>query len=103
MDRSFLSRSEVIAASRAFVCVRLMTYENQEEADFLKSFLVTRSGELENTVFAILAPDGQQRLVRGSRTAKQTFRDAEQMAETMNRLARTYPAKISLTGQPKLP
>ena len=40
MDKSFLSQSEVIAASRKFVCIRLATYENAEEAKFLKSISV---------------------------------------------------------------
>src|SRR5689334_10091271 len=93
MDRSFLSRPEVIAASRQFACVRLTTYENKDEGEFLKAFNVTRSGELENTVFALLEPDGKRRLARASRSARQTFGDAERMAEAMNRLAREYPGK----------
>jgi hypothetical protein len=104
MDRSFLSRPEVIAASRQFVCVRLTTYENKVEGEFLKSFKVTRSGELENTVFALLEPDGKRRLARASRSARQTFGDAERMAEGMNRLAREYPGKEPADGAlPELP
>jgi hypothetical protein len=104
MDRSFLSQPEVIAASRRFVCVRLTTYEDKEESDFLKSFHVTRSGELENTVFALLAPDGNQRLVRASRSARQTFGDAGRMAEAMNRIAGTYPGREPAPGTlPELP
>src|SRR5579884_168073 len=102
MDRSFLSRPEVIAASRKFVCVRLATYENKEEGEFLKSFHVTRSGELENTVFALLAPDGKQRLARASRSARQTFGDAGRMAEALDRIARQYPGKPA-EGAPPLP
>jgi hypothetical protein len=93
MDRSFLSRPEVIAASRQFVCVRLTTYENRDEGEFLKSFNVTRSGELENTVFALLDADGKRRLTRASRSARQTFGDAGRMAETMDRIAREYPVR----------
>jgi hypothetical protein len=98
MDRSFLSRPEVIAASRQLVCVRLTTYENKVEGEFLKSFNVTRSGELENTVLALLDPDGKRRLARASRSARQTFGDAERMAEAMNRLAREYPGKEPAGG-----
>ena len=64
MDRSFLSKPEVIAASRAFVCVRLTTYEDKEEGEFLTTFRVTCSGELENTVFTILSSDGKKQLAR---------------------------------------
>jgi hypothetical protein len=93
MDRSFLSRPEVVAASRDFVCVRLATYEDKEEGAFLKSFGVTRSGELENTVFAVLSPDGERELARAARSTRQTFGDAERMAQTLRRIAADYRAR----------
>jgi hypothetical protein len=91
MDRRFLSRPEVIAAARQFVCVRLTTYENKEEAELLKSLARTRSGELENTVFAILSPDGKRTLVRAGRSARSVFRDAAAMAAAMERIAGEHP------------
>src|SRR5947209_8249 len=104
MDRSFLSDADVIAASRKFVCVRLTTYEDKAEADFLRSFQVTRSGELENTVFTILSPDGKRQLARASRSARQTFGDSERMAATMDRLCREFENRKSAQGQlPELP
>lgn len=102
MDRSYLSQPAVIDASRSFVCIRLATYEDKEEGAFLKSFHVTRSGELENTVFTILAPDGKRQLARASRGADHTFGDAERMARTMKRIAGDYPAK-KVDGLPALP
>jgi hypothetical protein len=104
MDESFLSQPAVIAASRPFVCVRLTTYENAEGGAFLKSLVPTRSGELENTVFTVLAPDGKRQLARASRSARQTFGDAERMAETLNRIAREYRARPPAGGSlPELP
>lgn len=100
MDRSFLSRSEVIAASRRFVCVRLTTYEDRVEGEFLKSFAVTRSGELENSVFAILASDGKRQLARASRSMRHNFEDAHEMAEAMQRIARAHPGKESASQTP---
>ena len=35
MDRSFLSRDDVVAAARAFVCARLLTYESLDEKKVL--------------------------------------------------------------------
>ncbi len=102
MDRSFLSQPEVIAASRSFVCVRLATYEDKEEGAFLKGFHVTRSGELENTVFTILSPDGKRQLARASRGANQTFGDVARMTSTMKRIAAEYTAKKT-GGSPELP
>lgn len=90
MDRSFLSRPEVVKASRKFVCVRLTTYEDKDEAKFLKAFDVTRSGEVENTVFTILSPDGKKRLTGAGRSARMVFDDAAEMAGTMNKLAARY-------------
>jgi len=93
MDRSFLFQPQVIAASRSFVCVRLATYEDETEAVFLKAFTSTKSGELENSVFGILAPDGRQKLIRSGRGPKQVFADAAEMAEAMKKIAAKYPGK----------
>jgi hypothetical protein len=98
MDRSYLSQPAVIAAARPFVCVRLTTYENKDEGDFLKGLAHTRSGELENSVFTILAPDGHTQLARASRSTKQTFGDAQRMAATMNRIAGGYRDKQAVGG-----
>jgi hypothetical protein len=104
MDRSFLSQPDVIAASRQFVCVRLATYEDKDEGSFLRDFQVTRSGELENTVFAILSPDGRRQLARASRSANHTFGTAERMAQTMNRISGEHETKVlALEQHPELP
>jgi hypothetical protein len=73
MDKSFLSDPDVIAASRKFICIRLLSYENKEEAAFLKTFNVGRNGDVENTVFCILSPDAKQRLSRASRGTGQVY------------------------------
>jgi hypothetical protein len=96
MDRSFLSRKPVIEASRNFVCVRLMTYESKAEGEFLQTLFVGRSGELENSTFAILSPDGREKLTRAGRSPDFAFRGsreeepADQMARTMNEIAKRY-------------
>jgi len=95
MDRRFLSQAEVIAASRNFVCVRLATYEDRQEAELLKSLFVGRSGDLENTTFAILSPDGQRQLTRAHRSPTHTMSGAAQLAETMNRVAGQYEVQKS--------
>jgi hypothetical protein len=100
MDRSFLSRPEVIAASRDFVCVRLATYEDAAEARFLKGLLRTRSGQVENSVFCLLAPDGETRLVRAARGTEQVYADAAAMAADMRRVAGRYSPKAALTSLP---
>ncbi|MBL8796019.1 MAG: hypothetical protein JNM56_19110 [Planctomycetia bacterium] len=101
MDRRFLSQTEVIAASRRFVCVRLLTYEDRHEADFLKQLFVGRSGELENTTFVVLSPDGRQQLLRAGR-APPGNQGAVALAETLNRLAAQYPPRKA-DGDPLLP
>jgi len=37
MDRSYLSQPEVVAVSRRFVCIRLLTYEDSSENAFVKA------------------------------------------------------------------
>ncbi len=100
MDRSFLSDAAVIAASRNFVCVRLATYEDRDEAALLRKLAPTGSGELENTVFTILSPDGKRQLVRGSRSARHSFGTAGRMAQGMNRIAGQYSATAAVDGLP---
>jgi len=91
MDGSFLSDPGVIKASRNYVCIRLATYESAQEAAVLKEIWTSRSGELENTVFAILTPDAKRHLVRAGRSPSWAFGESpEKMASTMNRLARRY-------------
>ncbi len=103
MDRSFLSQSAVIAASRDFVCARLATYEDAEEGSFMKSLLRTRSGELENSVFCIFAPDGQEKLVRGARSMNGTYSNADEMATGMKKITAKYKPKEELSGVPLVP
>jgi hypothetical protein len=93
MDRSFLSQSPVIAASTRFVCVRLMSYENANEMKFLATVFTGRSGEAENTVFTIRSPDGNRTLVRAGRSTSQGFRDAADLAATMDRIAKQFEVK----------
>lgn len=90
MDRSFLSQPEVIAASRNFVCIRLATYEDPRESELLRTLFIGRSGDVENTTFAILSPDGTQRLTRPHRTTDNVFRNAGQMADAMSRIGGDY-------------
>lgn len=100
MDGSFLSDERVVAASRDFVCIRLATYEDKAESTFLAHLFRGRSGELENTVFAILAPDGKTRLTRTGRSPHFAFSDAKEMAEFMIQTAARYPRRQWQTPEP---
>lgn len=88
MDGRFLSKNDVIAASRSFICVRMMTYESASEAEVLQA-LWRPGAPLENTVFAILDPDGRP-ILRGGRSPAMLFRDSADLAKTMNEIARYY-------------
>jgi hypothetical protein len=93
MDRSFLSQTEVIQASRKFVCIRLATYEDKAEAEVLKTMLRTPSGQLENTVFALLTPDASRYLARPGRSPDWAFASAAEMAQGMRQIAAQYGDK----------
>jgi len=103
MDRSFLSDEKVVEASRNFICIRLATYEDKEEAEFMKSLYRTRSSVLENTTFAILAPDGEEKLTATGRGPFHAYRDSEQMAEGMNRIAARFALTNQVRSDQKLP
>ena len=91
MDRSFLSDQGIVGKSRDFVCIRLATYESAAEAKILSSLLQTRSGLLENTVFAILTPDGTTKLAPAGRSPREAFGTAEEGARKMADLSAKYP------------
>ncbi|MBI2479856.1 MAG: hypothetical protein HYV60_14850 [Planctomycetia bacterium] len=104
MDGSYLSDERVVAASRNFVCLRLATYEDQQEAEFMSRVFTPRSGVLENTTFGILSPDGKQNLVVAGRGPMHAFRDATSMANKMNLIALQYSgAKLAAGTDARLP
>ncbi len=117
MDRSFLSSKAAVEASRPFVCIRLATYENQEEVDFLQSVYVNRfTGEIANTVFSLLSPDGKTKLSEADRSPAQVFGGvinrrsgqdgaaelnevaAAKMVESMTVITLAYPGKNGAAG-----
>src|SRR5436853_2273798 len=90
MDRSFLLRKEVVDASRDFICIRLATYEDKEEADYLVKVFPGRTGVLENTVYTMLSPDARQYLTRSGRSPDFAFQDSLDMARQMQSFAAKY-------------
>jgi hypothetical protein len=107
MDRSFLSQPEVIAASRAFVCVRLATYEDPFEAKLLQGIARTGSGELENTAFCLMSPDGKTKLIRGARGIERVYSTPKAMVDGMARIVAEYqpksvPAALPLAANARL-
>lgn len=92
MDRSFLSDPEVVAASRNFICVRLVTYEDVGEMEFMNSIYDFRT-PTKNSLFAILDPSAQEHLVQPGRSMQFTFEDAAQMASRMQAIAETFPGQ----------
>ena len=87
-----MSDAKVVAASRGFVCIRLLTYESKEEAEVLKSLFIGRSGDLENTTFAILTPEGKT-IGRAGRSPEFAFETPEAMAESMGRTSAQYAGR----------
>ena len=107
MDRSFLSDKGIIRASRNFVCARLSTYESKEEAEYL-SGIFTRGGELENTVFCIMSPDGKDRLVSSGRSPGWVFPGSEDQAvrdmeKKMDEIVSRYSVKKESRSFPRCP
>lgn len=101
MDRSFLSQPPVVTAAKKFVCIRLTSYEDETEKAFVATLV---RGEVANTAFAILGPDGKPAL-RGQgpgRGPRDLFADAPTMAKGMDDLAAKYELKKA-DGIPALP
>lgn len=100
MDRSFLSDERVVSASRNFVCIRLATYESKAEAEFTKSIFIGRSGQLENTTFAILSHNGQELLARPGRGPSRAFVDSDAMSTALQEIAAAYLKKTTAYKPP---
>ena len=90
IDRSYLSQPEVVRASRKWTCIRLATYENAQEAEYLRGIFVGRSGELENTVFAFMSPEADLHLIPPGRGPRRLFSGPQDMAAEMDRLSRDF-------------
>jgi len=103
MDRSFLSQPSVVAASRRFVCIRPLSYENEQEARYLRAIFVGRSGEVENTTFCFISADGKRLLTQPSRVINTLFRDADSMAQWMAQAADAEKAPPAAASRPALP
>ena len=101
MDRSYLSDRKVVEASRDFVCIRLVTFEDEAEAEFLKTIYTDR-GMLKNTVFGILSPDGKEKLTKTGRGPFFEYRGARDMARGMKKIAKKYDVKPSVVFSDKV-
>ena len=104
MDESFLSDEKVIEASRDFVCIRLATYEDDAEAEFLKTIYLGRSGDLENTVFVMLSPDTKTNLCKPGRGPHMAYRTPDRLADAMKIVAAKYETKTeAVAASQRLP
>ncbi len=92
IDRSLLSQAPVIEASKAYICIRPLTYEDRMESDYLRQIFAPR-GFLENTVFAIMDPKASKYLAGPGRGPEWSFPGCETdpsiMAKGMRSLALT--------------
>lgn len=100
MDRGLLSEASLLDASRDFVCVRLLTYEDQAEGEFLKTVGGAKrrraGGAVLNTTFVMLAPDGTTPLSEAGRSPQQLFRGEpdetlSQLLDRMKEIVEEFP------------
>ena len=103
MDQSYWSRIDVVEASRNFVCIRLATYEDAEEVKFLTRIFRGRSGQLENTVFALLDSDGKTRLSRTGRSPDFAYWGASSFVKGLNKIARDKKSEKKRYSDKSLP
>ena len=99
MDRSYLSNSEVIQASRDFICVRLATYEDAEEMEFMASIYDYRT-PTRNSLFAILDPSAKRHLVKPGRSMKTTFTSVVPSRQREDRALFVSQDGMGVAGRP---
>ena len=64
----------------------------------MKGIHLDRTGLLKNTVFAILSPNGKEKLTRAGRGPFYEYRNAAQMAAGMDKIAGTYKVEPESQG-----
>lgn len=101
IDSTYLHKPEVIAAAEDFVCIRLTAYEDESERVFMSKLV---KGQVSNTAFAILAPDGTPAVNNGGtgKGPSGLFKDSEELAKGMKAISAGYPPKQT-AGIPALP
>lgn len=77
----------MVAASRAFVCIRPQTFESESEAEVLRWIYTDRSDTLRNTSFGILSSDGKRKLSATGRTPSMVFSTPEAFEAALHRIA----------------
>ena len=96
MDRSFLSGDQLIKATRDFVCIRTATYEDKQEAAFLKwAFVGSTGGELRNFGYCILSPDGKTKLRRSTRGPNFLYANSNAMAADLRQISAQYTGRTA--------
>jgi len=84
----------VIEATRNFVCIRIDSYESEENQKIVRSHL---GGRFENTAFCVLAPDGKTRLTRSGRGPHQVarnFNDLTALVEDYSPRGNAHDSKV---------
>ncbi len=83
----------MILASRPFVAIRPTTYESAKERDYLLGLYQGRSGQMENSTFALLKSDGKTPLSPISRGPERVFGSSVRMAEAMRLISAKQTTK----------
>lgn len=103
VDSGLLSLAPVIEASRSWICIRPLTYEDKVESDYLRQMYSPRGG-LENTVFALMDPDAKRYLARPGRGPYEVWRDCferpESMVEGLAKLASEFKPRAEPSALP---
>ncbi len=91
-----MSNKQLIKTSRDFVCIRTATYEDKQEAGFLKwAFLRSPAADLRNFGFCILSPDGKRQLRRSRRGPNYVYENSAAMAADLELIARQFSRKTT--------
>ena len=91
-----------MSASREYVCIRLQTYEDAQEAKVLAWVFSDRLGNLHNTSFGILSSDGKSKLTQTGRSPSMVYGSADRFEEALVEIAKREGThkKKSIEGLP---
>ncbi|MEM7602278.1 MAG: hypothetical protein AAF357_12785 [Verrucomicrobiota bacterium] len=95
----------MIEAARNFVCIRIATYEDKTEAQFVIDRVMSEGDDLRNFGYALASPGFETIVERSNRGPNFTYGSAEEMAAKLNSISEEYTSTLpenSLPGLPKM-
>ncbi|MEM1444247.1 MAG: hypothetical protein AAGF67_18010 [Verrucomicrobiota bacterium] len=93
----------MIEAAKKFVCIRIATYEDQNEAQFVTERLMREGDSLRNFGYALASPGFEDILERSDRGPNFVYGSGEEMAAKLDSISENFTPRESTDSFPGVP